>query len=71
MFCSSGLEDEYSDMIAETAGASEVLTKNSNNGTVGNDDDDDDDKYGDAEDGNDYVVCTRRSKAPRDSKPER
>ena len=70
-FCSSGLEDEYSDMIAEKARDGEVSRKGSNNGIVGNDDDDDDDdKVSDAEDGNDYLVCTRRGEAGV-SKPER
>ena len=68
-FCSSGLEDEYSDMIAEKARDGEVSKKGGNNGIVGSDDDDDD-KGGDAEDDNDYPVCTRQGEAGV-SKPER
>ena len=68
-FCSSGLEDEYSDMIAEKARDGEVSRKGSTNGIVGNDDDDDD-KVSDVEDGNDYLVCTRQGEAGV-SKPER
>ena len=59
-------------MIAEKARDGEVSRKGTNNGIVGNDDDDDDDddKVSDAEDGNDYLVCTRRGEAGV-SKPER
>ncbi|XP_029212911.2 telomeric repeat-binding factor 2-like isoform X2 [Acropora millepora] len=64
----SGLEDEYSDMIAEKARDGEVSRKGSTNGIVGNDDDDDD-KVSDVEDGNDYLVCTRQGEAGV-SKPE-
>ena len=56
-------------MIAEKARDGEVSRKGSTNGIVGNDDDDDD-KVSDAEDGNDYLVCTRRGEAGV-SKPER
>lgn len=50
-------------MIAEKVRDGEVLRKGTSSGFVGNDDDDDDDKVSDAEDGNDYVVCTRRGEA--------
>lgn len=56
-------------MIAEKARDGEVSKKGGNNGIVGSDDDDDD-KGGDAEDDNDYPVCTRQGEAGV-SKPER